>query len=114
MGAKKWVVRLSASEKEQLREMTRKGRHDSRVLNRARVLLMAHEGKRDSDIAGAVGVTTVTVANVRRRYVEGGPGASPFMASPTGVGLGSWTAPGRLTWWPWPVAPRPRERSGGP
>jgi transposase len=52
--------------------MLRKGRHSSRVLNRARVLLMAHEGKWDKEVAAAVGVTVTTVANIRRRYVEGG------------------------------------------
>jgi transposase len=72
MRPKKYRVQLSAEEQQTLRAMLRKGRHSSRVLNRARVLLMAHEGKWDKEVAAAVGVTVTTVANIRRRYVEGG------------------------------------------
>ena len=52
--------------------MLRKEKHSSRVLNRARILLMAHEGKWDKEVAEAVGVSVTTVANIRRRYGEGG------------------------------------------
>jgi transposase len=72
MRPKKYRVQLSAEEQRTLRAMLRRGRHSSRVLNRARVLLMAHEGKWDKEVAAAVGVTVTTVANIRRRYVEGG------------------------------------------
>jgi len=71
--------------------MLRKGRHSSRVLNRARVLRMAHEGKWDKEVAAAVGVTVTTVANIRRRYVEG---ASTDLI---GGGLPSWTVTKRPT-----------------
>jgi transposase len=72
MRPKKYKVRLSAEEQQTLRAMLRKGHHSSRVLNRARVLRMAHEGKWDKEVAAAVGVTVTTVAHIRRRYAEGG------------------------------------------
>jgi len=39
---------------------------------------MAHEGKWDKEVAAAVGVTVTTVANIRRRYVEGGMEAALY------------------------------------
>ncbi|MBC7227717.1 MAG: helix-turn-helix domain-containing protein [Thermoflexales bacterium] len=52
--------------------MLRKGTHNRRVLNRARVLLLAHEGRYDHEVATMVGVTATTVANIRRRYAQEG------------------------------------------
>lgn len=72
MRTKKWVVKLTEEEQQALKEMLRSGTHNSRVLNRARVLLLAHENRYDEEVAQIVGVTTTTVANIRRRYVQGG------------------------------------------
>lgn len=72
MRTKKWRVQLSEQERQTLHEMLRKGTHQSRVLNRARVLLMTEAGKWDKEIAATLGVTAQTVANIRRRYAEGG------------------------------------------
>ncbi|MEM2567082.1 MAG: helix-turn-helix domain-containing protein [Candidatus Bathyarchaeia archaeon] len=72
MRTKKWVVQLAEEEQQMLKEILRKGTHNSRVLNRARVLLLAHENRYDEEVARIVGVTTTTVANIRRRYVQEG------------------------------------------
>jgi transposase len=72
MRPKKWKVRLTEEERQTLQEMLRKGSHASRVLNRARILLWAHEDRYDYEIAERVGVTPATVANVRKRYAQGG------------------------------------------
>ncbi|MEM2568123.1 MAG: helix-turn-helix domain-containing protein, partial [Candidatus Bathyarchaeia archaeon] len=72
MRTKKWVVQLTEEEQQKLQKMLRKGTHNSRVLNRARVLLLAHENRYDEEVARIVGVTTTTVANIRRRYVQEG------------------------------------------
>ncbi|MDW8069359.1 MAG: helix-turn-helix domain-containing protein, partial [Anaerolineae bacterium] len=47
-------------------------------LNRARVLLLAHEDRYDQEVAQIVGVTTTTVANIRRRYVQEGLDAALY------------------------------------
>jgi hypothetical protein len=44
---KHYQVHLSPEEEVRLRTMLRRGTHNSRVLNRAPVLLVAHEGKWD-------------------------------------------------------------------
>lgn len=72
MRTKKWKVQLTEEERQKLREMLAKGTHNSRVLNRARVLLMAHENRYDQEVAEVVGVTVTTVANIRRRYAQDG------------------------------------------
>jgi transposase len=72
MRAKKWTVQLTEEEKQTLQEMLRKGTHNSRVINRARILLLANEGRYDHEVAEIVGVTPTTVANIRKRYAQQG------------------------------------------
>lgn len=71
MRPKKYVVHLEEAERQELQAMLRRGQHPSRVLTRARILLLSDQGYSDKDIAAVLGVTTATVANVRQRYVEG-------------------------------------------
>jgi hypothetical protein len=72
MRPKQWGVQLTEEERQPLQEMLRKGTHNSRVLNRARILLLAHEGRYDHEVAHIMGVTAQTVAHVRKRYAQGG------------------------------------------
>jgi transposase len=44
------------------------GKKSAREINRARVLLLAEEGKGDSDIARFLGLSRGTVYNVRKKY----------------------------------------------
>jgi hypothetical protein len=54
MPAKKYVVKLDPSEREQLLEMTRKGTVGARKMKRAQILLKADEGWKDEAIIEAL------------------------------------------------------------
>ncbi len=73
---KKYVVELTAEEREQLLALTRKGRTPARRLKRALVLLAADEGTTDVQIAAQVRVHTGTVERVRERFVTEGLAAA--------------------------------------
>ncbi len=70
--AKKYVVTLDATQPRVLRTLIRTGTTSARVLARARVLLLADEGRTDDHIAANVHVGTTTVERLRKRYVEDG------------------------------------------
>lgn len=69
----KYFVELTAEEREQLLDITKKGRQSARVIKRANILLMA-DGWQSSDeeIAQALSTGTSTVFRVRRDFVEYG------------------------------------------
>ena len=69
---KKYIVELTAEEREQLLALTRKGRTPARRLKRALVLLAAAEGASDVTIASQVRVHCATVERVRQRFVTEG------------------------------------------
>jgi transposase len=69
---KKYVVKLTAGQRQRLRSMVRTGRESARKLTRARVLLKADEGRTDGEIAGAVDTSRGTAERVRRRFCVGG------------------------------------------
>jgi transposase len=71
MGRKKLhIVNLKEEEHEKLNRYLRKGKSSARSLTRARILLLAHEGHDDNEIAGALKVSTSTVNRIRTRYCE--------------------------------------------
>ena len=77
VAVKKYVVKLSAEEREQLNTLIRTGKHRARQLMKARILLKADvseagEGWSDSQIASALDTTVNTVARTRQRLVEQG------------------------------------------
>jgi transposase len=72
MPAKKYTVKLEADEREQLLEMTRKGKIGARKMKRAQILLKADEGWKDKDIIQALNTNRSTVERTRKRLVEGG------------------------------------------
>ena len=77
VAVKKYVVKLSAEEREQLNTLIRTGKHRARQLMKARILLKADvseagEGWSDSLIASALDTTVNTVARTRQRLVEEG------------------------------------------
>jgi transposase len=74
MPAKKYVVNLTPSEREQLLELTRKGELGARKMKRAQILLKADEGWKDADIMAALNTSRSTVERTRKRLVEGGLG----------------------------------------
>jgi transposase len=72
MPKKQYLVHLSADERATLLGMLQSGTHKARTLMRARVLLLADDGRIDADIAERVLVVRQTVERVRQRFAEGG------------------------------------------
>ena len=71
-GIKKYIVCLEESERQYLQEIISKGRAAAGRLCKARILLKADAGWKDSRIVEAVEVSPSTVERVRRRFVEEG------------------------------------------
>jgi Homeodomain-like domain len=77
VAVKKYVVRLSADEREQLRALIRKGKSSVQRLMKARILLKADvsedgEGWSDSEIVKALDTSLTTVWQTRQQLVEEG------------------------------------------
>jgi transposase len=70
--AKKYIVELDREEREQLRILLRRGKAPARRLTRARILMLADEGRIDLDIAATLQVGKCTVERTRTRFVEEG------------------------------------------
>lgn len=68
----KYAVNLTEEERDQLLNLTRKGKNSSRVFKRSQVLLLALVGYRDAEIAQMLMVGESTVHRTRQRYVEEG------------------------------------------
>lgn len=66
----KCPVRLTDEEREQLRSITRTGKHSARVMQRAQILRWSDEGKQDKEIVALLGCAPLTVASVRERWVK--------------------------------------------
>jgi len=73
--AKKYLVDLTADERETLLQLIRKGKPSARKVTRARILLKASEGFTDEQIAAALNTGEATVERTRKRFVEEGLGA---------------------------------------
>jgi transposase len=74
MPKKKYLVDLSTEERESLRQLVRRGRHSSRKVTRARILLLASDGATDEQIVAALKTGFATVERTRKRFVEEGLG----------------------------------------
>jgi|SRR5829696_1881004 len=77
MPAKKYLVTLTADEREALQHLLTRGRRSARTLTRARILLKADQADggpdwEDARIADALGCGLRTVERVRERFVERG------------------------------------------
>jgi transposase len=73
--AKKYIVDLSADEREQLLQLIRRGKPSARKVTRARILLKAADDLTDDQIAALLDVGVATVERTRKRFVEQGLGA---------------------------------------
>ena len=71
MPRKIYVVDLTEEERTYLLDFIKSGERSARKLNRARILLLADEGKADKEIAAALHTGTATVQRTRQRFVEG-------------------------------------------
>jgi len=67
----RYRVDLSQIERTELRALLSSGKHASRKLKRAQILLAADAGAGDEEIARSVGVSGSTVYRTKRRFVEG-------------------------------------------
>lgn len=77
---KKYIVALSDQEREELRQITKKGKSPAYKVNHARILLKADlnqtdGGWSDQAISEALDVGHSTIERVRRRFVEEGDGS---------------------------------------
>ncbi len=68
----RYIVELETSERQKLEMLIRGGKRPVREVKRAQVLLAAHAGRTDGEIASAVQVAEATVYRTRRRFVEDG------------------------------------------
>ena len=75
MRKQKYPVILSRKQRNELLSLVHKGTHSARVINRARILLMADKGVPNKDIAEALSLTTMPVYALRQRFQTDGLGA---------------------------------------
>ena len=68
---KVYIVELLDEQWWRLRALISSGPWGVRMVNRAHILLLADEGKRDREIAPALHIGRSTVERTRRRFVEG-------------------------------------------
>ena len=69
MAKKRYIVTLTAEEREILQTMIRSGTERARKLTRARIVLKADDGWQDQAITQALDVGVATVERTRRRFV---------------------------------------------
>jgi transposase len=67
---KKYIVKLTSSQQQQLLDIIKKGKASAREIRRAHTLLMAFEGKIDEAIAKTLHVSIATVERTRKQFVE--------------------------------------------
>ncbi len=72
MPKKIYTVNLTEDERTYLLSLFKGGKHPSRKLNRARILLLADEGKTDEVIEEVLHIGFSTVGRIRKKFVEGG------------------------------------------
>ena len=77
-------VDLTDGERAYLFQFIKSGERSARKINRARILLLADEGRKDRDIAASLHTSTSTVERTRRRFVEENLGALKERPRPGG------------------------------
>ncbi len=70
--AKIYCIDLADENRDHLLKFIKSGERSARKINRARILLLADEGKTDPKIAEALHTSRPTVQRIRKRFVEGG------------------------------------------
>lgn len=72
MPKKIYNVNLTEDERTYLLNLFKGGKHPARKLNRARILLLADEGKNDEAIEEVLHISFSTVKRTRKKFAEGG------------------------------------------
>ena len=67
---KKYIVDLTAEERDELQRLLRSGKTAARKLTRAQILLKADDGLTDAEIADEIGTCVPTIERTRKRFVE--------------------------------------------
>jgi transposase len=67
-----YFIDLSDEERDHLLRLIKGGERSARRINRARILLLADDGKTDPEIVEALHTSRPTVQRIRKRFVEGG------------------------------------------
>ena len=69
---KLFSIKLTEKDREELIRFLRRGKSSARSQTRARILLLADEGRDDVEIAEALKVSKTTTNRIRKRYCQGG------------------------------------------
>ena len=72
MANKKYIVKLSPEERNDLQVMISSGKHSAKKILRARVLLKADDSWPDRKIAEALEIHVITIERMRQQFVEEG------------------------------------------
>lgn len=70
MPKKTHVIELSELDRLELEAIMKSGKHKARTIQRAQTLLWSDGGKTDGEIAELHGITPLTVARTRQRWIE--------------------------------------------
>jgi transposase len=68
---KKFLVRLTEAERDELLKICSKGKQSARKIRKANILLAADKNQLDEEIAQSLNVSFDTIERTRRRFVEG-------------------------------------------
>jgi len=67
-----FVVNLKDEDRADLNQLIRRGKASARSLTRARILLMADEGRSNKEIAEVLRTTEPTIIQIKKRYCQEG------------------------------------------
>jgi transposase len=70
--AKKYIIKLTTEEREELQGMLRRGKHAAKKLRKARLLLKADDGCKDTEIYSELNLSVRQIENMRKYFVEEG------------------------------------------
>ena len=68
MPGKRITIKLTQDEQHTLQTYVSEGHKHARAMNRARILLLSHNGMKVQDIAKALDVSQTTISTVRKKY----------------------------------------------
>jgi len=68
MSKKQNAIKLTSKERQELERFVTRGKKSAREITRARILLLAQDGRQVTDIARTLGVSRGTIYNVYKRY----------------------------------------------
>lgn len=71
MTTNKHIIQLSTKELEHIQSIIRRGKHSTRVITRARILLLSHKSEGKDAIASRLAIGRSTVQRIRDQYRDG-------------------------------------------